>query len=408
MTRVLPIRLVSSAWPSTLLILCEPVWLRSSRLSRMRAPPACSANFGTSVTGLRPAGVVALQPVELGEERGVDPHGLVGLGQLVERGDQGLGDEPAAEDPEVAGRVRPARARRQETFPGLRWAGRRHATSVGTRLPLTVHRLASGPGEASASPGRARGGQFLGPGALDVGHRLLSRRIGEPSGQIGDVHVLEALVDPPQMALRITNPGDPLPEGQLGRAGDRTRARREGPFEGIPDVGHVDAQVSRSIRPGGVPVEEQKHGVADLDLDVADPAMHGPAMREPGVSRPPNTVSRKSISAPVSTLMTHGSTREYREGTRTLRCSSTGIPPGRMLRLTCASTWPTSGMPSKGPSRRARVRSPTRPELPFGERVARVRDPQGHLLVDPRALVVDITEYPDGSPIRRLSRRCPT
>jgi hypothetical protein len=52
MTRCLPIRLVSSACPSTLLILCEPVWLRSSRLSQMRAPPACSANRGTSVIGL--------------------------------------------------------------------------------------------------------------------------------------------------------------------------------------------------------------------------------------------------------------------------------------------------------------------------------------------------------------------
>ena len=35
--------------PSTLLILCEPVWLRSSRLRMMRAPPACAANRGTSV-----------------------------------------------------------------------------------------------------------------------------------------------------------------------------------------------------------------------------------------------------------------------------------------------------------------------------------------------------------------------
>ena len=31
-TRVLPSRRVSSAWPSTLLILCAPVWARSSRL----------------------------------------------------------------------------------------------------------------------------------------------------------------------------------------------------------------------------------------------------------------------------------------------------------------------------------------------------------------------------------------
>ncbi len=51
MTRFLPMRWVSSAWPSTLLILCEPVWLRSSRLSSTRAPPQCSAKRGTSVIG---------------------------------------------------------------------------------------------------------------------------------------------------------------------------------------------------------------------------------------------------------------------------------------------------------------------------------------------------------------------
>jgi hypothetical protein len=78
----------------------------------------------------RPAGVVALQPVELGEEGRVHPHGLVGLGQLVEGGDQRLGHEPPAVHAEVPARVGPARSRRQETFSGLRWAGRRHAFSV--------------------------------------------------------------------------------------------------------------------------------------------------------------------------------------------------------------------------------------------------------------------------------------
>ena len=38
MMRRLPIRLASSAWPRTLLILCAPVWQRSSRLSMMVAP----------------------------------------------------------------------------------------------------------------------------------------------------------------------------------------------------------------------------------------------------------------------------------------------------------------------------------------------------------------------------------
>jgi len=54
-TRVLPIRWVSSACPSTLLILWDPVWLRSSRLSRIRAP-ARSENRAASVSRLgRPA-----------------------------------------------------------------------------------------------------------------------------------------------------------------------------------------------------------------------------------------------------------------------------------------------------------------------------------------------------------------
>ena len=39
MMRVLPIRFASMAWPMVLLILCAPVWLRSSRLSRICAPP---------------------------------------------------------------------------------------------------------------------------------------------------------------------------------------------------------------------------------------------------------------------------------------------------------------------------------------------------------------------------------
>src|SRR3954469_1958741 len=56
MTRVLPMRRVNSAWPRTLLILCDPVWVRSSRLSRMRAPPAAVRRFVVSVTGVgRPA-----------------------------------------------------------------------------------------------------------------------------------------------------------------------------------------------------------------------------------------------------------------------------------------------------------------------------------------------------------------
>src|SRR5919199_2400250 len=63
----------------------------------------------------RPAGVVTLQRGELLDEGRVDAHRAVGLGQLVERGDQRLRHEPATEDPEVAGGVGPAGVRRPES-----------------------------------------------------------------------------------------------------------------------------------------------------------------------------------------------------------------------------------------------------------------------------------------------------
>ena len=46
MMAVLPSRLASTIWPSALLILWLPVWVRSSRLSQMRAPPAWAVRRG--------------------------------------------------------------------------------------------------------------------------------------------------------------------------------------------------------------------------------------------------------------------------------------------------------------------------------------------------------------------------
>ena len=39
MSRLLPIRRASSAWPTVLFTLCAPVWFRSSRFRTIRAPP---------------------------------------------------------------------------------------------------------------------------------------------------------------------------------------------------------------------------------------------------------------------------------------------------------------------------------------------------------------------------------
>ncbi len=46
-TRCLPMRLASRAWPSTLLILCEPVWLRSSRLRSSRHPSSSDSRVAS-------------------------------------------------------------------------------------------------------------------------------------------------------------------------------------------------------------------------------------------------------------------------------------------------------------------------------------------------------------------------
>ena len=65
-------RRASSAWPSTLLILCEPVWLRSSRFSS--TPHAELAGQPLALgQRRRPARVVAQQRIELAAERGVAP-----------------------------------------------------------------------------------------------------------------------------------------------------------------------------------------------------------------------------------------------------------------------------------------------------------------------------------------------
>ena len=62
----------------------------------MRAPPACSANRRHLGDDRWAPGVGALQVGELGLECRVDLRRLVGGIEFVERGDQRLGNEPAA------------------------------------------------------------------------------------------------------------------------------------------------------------------------------------------------------------------------------------------------------------------------------------------------------------------------
>ena len=54
-----------------LLILCAPVWFRSSRFSQICAPPSFSRPALRVIDGRRPADVVLELVVELGDERGI-------------------------------------------------------------------------------------------------------------------------------------------------------------------------------------------------------------------------------------------------------------------------------------------------------------------------------------------------
>ena len=124
--RVLPIRLASSAWPSTLLILCEPVWLRSSRLSSRRMP-SCSLRLAHSVSDRRTAGVVAEHGRRARRGRQASAHASRNAGlQLLARGHQCLGYETTTEFAETSrGRSAPPSA--TSSTP------RRRAQSYGTR-----------------------------------------------------------------------------------------------------------------------------------------------------------------------------------------------------------------------------------------------------------------------------------
>src|SRR4028118_1929850 len=129
MMRVLPMRSARSIWPRALLILCAPVWARSSRLNHTSAPPHFSGRRSAKTGGAarpttsrrgprggpapgvgeavgeqgggRAAHKVAGEAVELLVELGVVAVAFVGLFELFEGVDQSFGDEPAAEGPEV-------------------------------------------------------------------------------------------------------------------------------------------------------------------------------------------------------------------------------------------------------------------------------------------------------------------
>ena len=96
---------MSSAWPSVLLILCAPVWFRSSRLSQICAPPHCSRQPLGKIQRRRAADVVLQQVVQLGLKRRVLPGLVILRRQLIEGPRQRLRHIPAAKGAKPAGGI---------------------------------------------------------------------------------------------------------------------------------------------------------------------------------------------------------------------------------------------------------------------------------------------------------------
>ena len=112
MTRRLPMRRVSSAWPSTLLILCEPVWVRSSRLRSTRSPRRSDSRWH-SVTGVgRPAYEVSSSASSARNASSTHAR-RNSSSSSMQRGHERLGHEAPAELAEAA-EARRLGARRRE------------------------------------------------------------------------------------------------------------------------------------------------------------------------------------------------------------------------------------------------------------------------------------------------------
>ena len=109
MMRVLPIFVARSTWPRALLILCAPVWQRSSRLSQRRGEARAVRIDRAGEARWRPETRRGPADVARQERRATRRwNGRLATmvstraRELVERRDERLGDEAAAEGAEVA------------------------------------------------------------------------------------------------------------------------------------------------------------------------------------------------------------------------------------------------------------------------------------------------------------------
>ena len=140
-----------------LLILCAPVWFKSSRFSQICAPPGLLRQPLRVIDGRRAADVVRELVVELGDERRVVAVARVLLAQLVERAYQRLGDEHAAVRAEVAARV--GKVVTGDQSSALRTSSMNARIRAGSLMPLIgvpSAPIASTPLDTSTAHGRTR------------------------------------------------------------------------------------------------------------------------------------------------------------------------------------------------------------------------------------------------------------
>ena len=94
-----PCATASSAWPSALLILCAPVWARSSRFRKMRAPPNAADSRRRLGQRRGTSHVVLQQPIELLVKLRVLGAAEVRALELLDRLDERLGHVAARQTP---------------------------------------------------------------------------------------------------------------------------------------------------------------------------------------------------------------------------------------------------------------------------------------------------------------------
>ena len=264
MTRVLPSRRVSSAWPSALLILCAPVWARSSRLRYSRSAGISASSPGRAAARRRRA------------------CGADGLGEAVGAVER----RRAPGEPRRGARA----ARPRRPGPG----GGRRRPSRAARAPPSASRGRSGRRSRAPSPsGRGRRHR-AGPASTGVGPngtfgRSSRAAAGALAEQRDEVRVLARA--PPGLARRLDPRRDVHPGGgdRAQGLGDVRRSQAAGQRHGqLPGDRGGQGRVRALAGPAGMRAAGR----------VEQQALRSGRRATPGRARRPRRRPRRRPAAP--------------------------------------------------------------------------------------------------------------